>query len=173
MGHWLFLVQFKQILLPLFTSYEMCVSPIWWTKEAIFVWIELRTTRTPSTGSHPSTLGLSYWPWYYIVSGSFRWSENSFKRKIRKILFSSKKLPIPRCCKISTGPCLILQISRFSGWVIDQKEWLCIHSYRHVQGKRRCQPYNNIYLVYTRCHWWALYAYIDWQRNLIVICKSH
>ncbi len=37
-------------------------SPIWWTNLAIFNWFELRTTSTPSTGSNPSTLDLSYWP---------------------------------------------------------------------------------------------------------------
>ncbi len=28
----------------------------------VFIWLELRITSTPSTGSHPSTLCLSYWP---------------------------------------------------------------------------------------------------------------
>ncbi len=41
---------------------DVCVSSIWWTKVAIFIWFVLRITSTPSTGSHPSTLGLSYWP---------------------------------------------------------------------------------------------------------------
>ncbi len=39
----------------------MCVSHLV-TKVAIFIWFELRTTITPSTGSHPSTVGLWYWP---------------------------------------------------------------------------------------------------------------
>ncbi len=33
---------------------------------AIFVWFELRTTSTPSTGSHLSTLGLSCWPKFFL-----------------------------------------------------------------------------------------------------------
>ncbi len=30
----------------------MCMSPIWWTKLAMFIWFELRTPSTPSIGSH-------------------------------------------------------------------------------------------------------------------------
>ncbi len=55
---------------------ETRTSSIWWTNIAIFngfelrttsiIWFELRTTSTPSTGSHPSTLGLSYWPKFFI-----------------------------------------------------------------------------------------------------------
>ncbi len=35
---------------------------------ALFNSFQLRTTSTPSTGSHPSTLGLSYWPKFFVVN---------------------------------------------------------------------------------------------------------
>ncbi len=47
---------------------QMYVSLIWWTKVAILIWFELRTISTLSTGLHPSTLGLSYWPKLFIIS---------------------------------------------------------------------------------------------------------
>ncbi len=58
---------FKSIKYYYFCSLDgRCVSPIWWTKVAIFNWFELRTS-TPSIVSHPSTTGQSYWHNFFTV----------------------------------------------------------------------------------------------------------
>ncbi len=47
----------------LLTRWETHISPIWWTNIAIFNWFDLWTISmyTTFTGSHQSTIGLSYW----------------------------------------------------------------------------------------------------------------
>ncbi len=89
--------------------------PIWWKKVTIFIWFELRTPSTPSTGSHPSTLGLSYWPlahgaYILILTGCYSmYNTQLIREQLQSFILNSNQMisgvwfdPIFFLCKLKS-----------------------------------------------------------------------